>query len=152
MLITWPGIDLHVSHNDMDISLQTDLSTCTVDSVDTINRWDDNSVFDNTYNTCRAPHISQEEDCNFVYQEEQEVTYMIPVPKCGTPKEQSLMPITIMMIDIIGMKKSRVILKVLLYPDSTKTLINKSCIPKGANSKPLHEAKKVTNIAGSMKT
>ena len=71
---------------------------------------------------------------------------------CGTPKELSLTPITIMTIDTIGMKKSRNILKVLLDPGSTKTLINKKCIPKGANSKPLQEVKKVTTIAGSLKT
>ena len=93
-------------------------------------RQDIDSVCDDTYSTCSAPHVSQEEDCNFVYQEEQEVTYMVPVPKGGTPKELSLTPITIMMIDTIGMKKSRNILKVLLDPGSTKTLINKSCIPK----------------------
>ena len=118
------GIDLRVSQNDMDFSCQTN----TVDSVLKENTVDSNSVFGNTHSACSAPHVSQEEDCNFVYQDEEEVTYMVPVPKGGTPKELSLMPITIMMVDMIGMNKSRNILKVLSDPGSTKLLINKNCI------------------------
>ena len=95
----------------MEVSFQTN----TVDSVLTENTVDSDRVFDDTYPACSAPHVSKEEDCNFVYQDEdQEVTYMVPVPKGGTPKELSLTPITIMTIDTIGMKKSRNILKVLL--------------------------------------
>ena len=76
------GIDLRVSHNDMEFSCQTN----TVDSVLTENTVDSDSVFDNTYSTCRAPHVSQEEDCNFVYHKEQELTYMEPVLKVAPLK------------------------------------------------------------------
>ena len=41
---------------------------------------------------------------------------MVPVPKNGKPRDSCLTPITIMVIDTIGLKKSRVLLKVLLDP------------------------------------
>ena len=55
-------------------------------------------MFDDTYSACSAPHILQGGNCNFVYQDEQEVTYMVPVPKGGSPKELTLTPIITMMI------------------------------------------------------
>ena len=48
----------------------------------------------------------------------------------------------------MGNKKSRDILKVLLDPGSTKTLINKKSVPRGANTKSLGGARKVSTPKG----
>mgnify|MGYP000853753065 FL=1 len=77
---------------------------------------------------------------------------MVPVPKNGTPRDSSLTPISIMVVDTIGLKKSRSLLKVLFDPGSTKTLISKKALPRGTSLVPLKEAKKVTTLAGSMQT
>ena len=66
-----------------------------------------------------------------VYEEDQEVSYMIPMPKTGKPRDMSLTPITIMVVNTIGLKKSRKLLKVLLDPGSTSTMIHKDIIPRG---------------------
>jgi hypothetical protein len=91
------------------------------------------------------------ESTYLIYPEEDEVTYMVPVPKNGTPKDSSLTPITIMVVDTIGLKKSRVLLKVLLDPGSTKTLISRKALPRGTSPIPLQQAKMVTTLAGTMK-
>ena len=57
-----------------------------------------------------------------------------------------------MVIDTIGLKKSRALLKVLFNPGSTGTLISKSCLPRGSSLIPLEQAKGVKMLAGSMKT
>jgi len=77
---------------------------------------------------------------------------MIPVPKTGTPRDSSLTPITIMVVDTMGLKKSRSLLKVLFDPGSTKSLIRRKALPRGAQLIPLASAKKVTTLAGSMQT
>ena len=51
-----------------------------------------------------------------VYEEDQEVSYMIPMPKNGKVRDLSLTPITIMVVNTIDLKKSRKLLKVLLDP------------------------------------
>ena len=91
-------------------------------------------------------------ESHLIYKEEQDVTYMVPVPKNGTPRDSSLTPISIMVVDTIGLKKSRSLLKVLFDPGSTKTLISKKALPRGTNLIPLKEVKKVTTLAGSMQT
>ena len=40
----------------------------------------------------------QEIESNLIYKEEHDVTYMIPIPKTGTPRDSSLTPITIMVV------------------------------------------------------
>ena len=71
---------------------------------------------------------------------------MVPVPKNGTPKDISLTPITIMVINTIGLKKSRILLEVLLDPGSTKMLIHHKVLPKSASIIPLqHERSKHFN-------
>ena len=49
---------------------------------------------------------------------------MVPLPKIGKPKNSSLTPITIMVVENIGLKKSWALLKVLFDPGSTKTFIH----------------------------
>jgi len=58
------------------------------------------------------------EESNLTYKEEQDVNYMIPVPKQGTPRARdiSLTPITIMVVDTMELKKSRALLNVLFDP------------------------------------
>ena len=71
---------------------------------------------------------------------------MIPAPKTGTPRDSSLTPITIMVVDTMGLEKSRSLLKVLFDPGSTKSLMSKKALPRGAQLIPLTNAKKVTTI------
>ena len=94
----------------------------------------------------------QEIESHIIYEEEQDVTYMIPIPKTGTPSDSSLTPITIMVVDTMGLKKSRTLLKVLFDPESTKSLISRKALPRGAQLIPLTSVKKVTTLAGSMQT
>ena len=73
------------------------------------------------------------EESHIIYKEEQDVTYiMIPVPKTETPRCSSLTPITLMVIDTMGLKKSRALLKVLFDPGLTKSLISRKALPRGA--------------------
>ena len=51
------------------------------------------------------------DECHLIYEGKQEVSYMVPTPKGGTPRNQSLTPITIVMVKSIGTLKSRVLLK-----------------------------------------
>ena len=44
----------------------------------------------------------QEMESHLLYKEEHDVTYMIPVPKTGTPRGSSLTPITSMVVDTMG--------------------------------------------------
>ena len=77
---------------------------------------------------------------------------MIPVPKGGTSRYTTLTPITIMIVNSIGLKKSRAILKVLLDPGSTKTMISRKALPREAQLIPLQQEKKVMTLAGTMRT
>ena len=63
----------------------------------------------------------QEIESHIIYKEEQDVTFMIPTPKIGKPRGRSLTPISIMVVDTMGLKKSRTLLKVLFDPGSTKS-------------------------------
>ena len=68
---------------------------------------------------------------------------MVPVPKNGNPRDSGLAPITIMVIYIIGLKKSKALLRELLYPGSTKTLVSRKALPRGASLIPLQDVKMV---------
>ena len=91
-------------------------------------------------------------ESNLIYEEEQDVTYMIPVPKNGTPKDKSLPPISIIVVKTIGLKQSRSLLKVLFDPGSTKTLISRKALPRGVIPMPLLNTKDVNALAGTMQT
>ena len=79
-----------------------------------------------------------------------EVSYLIPVPKNKTPKDSSLTPITVGVIGTIGCIASKKLLRVLLDPGSSKTLVNTKIIPKDANPKELSRKVNVRTIAGNM--
>ena len=49
------------------------------------------------------------DECHLIYEGENEVSYMVPTPKGGTPRNRSLTPITITMVKTIGTLKSRVL-------------------------------------------
>ena len=51
-----------------------------------------------------------------------------------------------MVVDTIGLKKSRVLLKVLLDPGSTNTLISRKALLRGSSLIPLQEVKTYTGI------
>ena len=59
-------------------------------------------------------------ECHNTYHEDKEISYMIPTPKSGQPRDLSLTPISIMVIDTIGMIKPRKLLKVLLALDQLR--------------------------------
>ena len=95
-------------------------------------------------------------ECHAVFTEDtveevpEEFIYEVPVPKNENPKNKSLTPISIMVVDTVGLVKSRKLLKVLFDPGSTKTLIKKSAIPAAATPIPIQEKRKINTIAGSM--
>ena len=78
-----------------------------------------------------------------------EVSYMIPTAKIPKPRKSSLAPITIGVIGTIGAVTSKTLLKVLLDPGSTRTLINKKVLPKNVNPAVLQSKTSVTTIAGT---
>ena len=97
------------------------------------------------------------DECNVVYDDENpvsyiedEVSYMIPMPKLKKPKDTCLAPLSVMVVDTIGTRPSKLLLKVLLDPGSTKTLISRRCIPKESVLMPLSERKSITTLAGTM--
>ena len=55
-----------------------------------------------------------------------------------------------MVVDTMGLKKSRALIKVLFDPGSTKLFISRKALPRGAQLIPLPSTKKVTTLAGSM--
>ena len=76
--------------------------------------------------------------------------YQVPVPKNGTSRDLNLTPISINVIDIIGLVKSRKLLKNLFDPRSTATMIKKSIVPETAVPKTLSGDKTVKTIDGKM--
>ena len=69
----------------------------------------ESSVCDNDSN---QGDMDLEDDPSDTHEDDDyEVSYMIPVPKNGTPKDSSLTPISIMVVDTIGLLPSRKLLK-----------------------------------------
>jgi hypothetical protein len=87
-----------------------------------------------------------------MYAEISEISYMIPTPKNGKPRDLNLTPISIMVIDTIGAVTSRKLLKVLFDPGSTKTMISRKALPKGITPLKLGNTMNVSTLAGTMKT
>ena len=73
------------------------------------------------------------------------------MPKTGKPKDTSLTPVTIMVAKSIGAISSKILLKVLLDPGSTKTLISKKVVPRTASPAETGSQQRST-LAGTMKT
>ena len=94
------------------------------------------------------------EECYGIYEEDdlEEILYEIPVPKTGNPRNNSLTPISICVIDTIGLVTSRKLLKVLFDPGSTKTMIKSSAVPRKAVPVSMKQGKKINTIAGQMQT
>ena len=93
---------------------------------------DMSSVFEDNMSANTSAGNAYENDIEMyhLYPEEQEVTYMIPVPKLREHRDLSLMLITILNADTIGLKKSCTLLKVLLDTGSTSTMILQSVFQK----------------------
>ena len=142
-------------HNALFEVSDIEVSTvCTIDSEDTANSAPSDGEIEWTNEMSLDSESDQEIEFHLIYKEEHDVTYMIPVSKTGTPRDSSLTLITIMDIDTMGLKKSRSLLKMLFGPGSTKSLISRKALPRGAQLIPLTSAKKVTTlvVAGSMQT
>jgi len=114
--------------SDIEISI-----VCTTDSKNTA---DSASTFGETEWIYMSLYSESDQEVEFhlIYKEEQGVTYMIPVPKTGTPRDSSLIPITVMGVDNMGFKRSRSLLKVPFDPGSTKSLIGRKAYIEGYKS------------------
>ena len=122
---------------DEDVDLRT---------VTTIDSTDDDSSTD-----CSQFSVENAEDVE-VYHGDHDIAYMVPVPKNGTPKDVSLTPITIMVVRTIGTLDSKKLLRVLLDPGSTKTMIHRRALPRGTTAVTLEKGKTITTLAGLMNT
>ena len=75
---------------------------------------------------------SEAEDCYAVYDEPTlEYIYNVPVPKCRDPRNMSLTPISIAVVDTIGLVQSRKLLKVLFDSGGSKSMCHRRVLPKG---------------------
>ena len=122
---------------DEDVDLRT---VTTTDSTD-----------DDTNTDCSQISVENAEDVE-AYHGEHDISYMVPVPKNGTPKDMSLTPITIMVVRTIGTLDSKKLLRVLLDPGSTKTMIHCRALPRGTTAVTLEKSKTITMLAGLMNT
>ena len=86
--------------------------------------------------------------------EEERMEYRgIPIPKITTKVDKSrYTPVTILMCDTIATLQSRRMLKVLFDSGSTRTLINRDCLPANVQTKSLEESKTFKTLAGELKT
>ena len=120
----------------------------------------DSTSTGNAPNTHENPHIDTVDDTvptdiechNNIEDEDFDVYYQVPVPKNGNPRDLSLTPITIAVMDTIGLIKSRKLLRVLLDPGSSGTMIHERIVPKKAVPMSLSRNKAVKTIAGTMNT
>ena len=103
------------TNSSIDLETVDSRSTLTGDAEN-----DHNSLQDGIDDT-----VPTDIECHNLDQEEFEVFYQVPVPKNGTPRDLSLTPITIAVVDTIGLVKSRKLLKVLLDPGSSGTMIKR---------------------------
>ena len=153
--INFQDIDFELTKSEANSNLEnsddTDITVCTVESEDTADSaYADQQEKELTSTSIPDESLDNEVDyiheieSNFVYQEEQDVTYLIPVPKNGTPRDKSLTPISIMVVDTIGLKKSQALLKVLLDLGSTKTLISRKALPKDTKLMSLDKIREVS--------
>ena len=109
-----------------------DKSDLKLDVLVTVDATNDSSVCNNDSHQGK---LDVEDDPSDTHEEEDyEVSYMIPVPKIGIPKDSSLTPMSIMVVDTIGLLLSCRLLKVLFDPGSTRTLIKASIVPKKATA------------------
>ena len=92
------------------------------------------------------------EESHLIYENECEVSYMIPVPKGGKPRNPSLTPITIAAVKTIGTLESCVMLKCLLDSGSTRTMIHRRALPEKVIPLKLKQTKRITTLAGEMNT
>ena len=73
-----------------------------IDSVDLDTETTDDATLDS--GTAGNAFTRGDDEVYEVYEEDQEVSYMIPVPKTGKSRDLSLTPITIMVVNTIGLK------------------------------------------------
>ena len=71
---------------------------------------------------------------------------MILVPECGNPKDSRFTPVSIIVVDTIGLISSCTLLKVLFNLDSTQTLIKASVVSVKAKPTELNNEKNQDHI------
>ena len=103
------------------------------EAADTISMSDDNCI--ELLHTHDDDSTVGNEECYGIYKEDdlEEILYEIPCPKTGNPRNKSLTPISICVIDTIGLVTPRKLLKVLFDPGSTKTMIKASATTQGSS-------------------
>jgi hypothetical protein len=67
----------------------------------------------------------------------------------STSPTRNLTPVTIMIADTIGTVRSRRLLKILQDSGSTRTLVNKKCLPRKCQPCPISKSRMVNTLAGS---
>jgi hypothetical protein len=86
-----------------------------------------------------------------VYTEISELSYMIPIPKNGQPRDLSLTPISIMVMGTTETVTSQKLLKVLFDPGSTKPVISQKALPGGTTPVGLGTTQNISTLAGTTK-
>ena len=76
------------------------------------------------------------EDCHAIYAEgnNEEPIYEIPVPKNRDLKNRNLVPMSVSVLDTMGIIDSKELLEVLFYPSLARTIINSSAVTSKAVS------------------
>ena len=94
------------------------------------------------------------DECYGIYKEDdiEEILHIVPVPKTENSRNKSLTPISICVIDTIGLVASLKLLIVLFDPELTKTMIKSSVVPRKAVPVSMKQGKKNDTIAGQMKS
>ena len=125
-------------NNDMRT---TDKSELELDLPATVDASNDSSVCDNDSN---QEDMDLEDDPSDTHKDDDyKVSYTISVPQNGTPYDLSLTPISIMVVDTIGLLPSRKLLKVPFDPRFTCTLIKASIVPEKAKAVALANKKAI---------
>ena len=77
-------------------------------TADTVSMTDDESMHSLHAHETDDEHSIDTHECNAVLEEDdiEEIMYEVPVPKIGDPKNKSLTPISICVIDTIGLVKT----------------------------------------------
>ena len=90
-------------------------------------------------------HSKDMHECHGIYGEHDmdEKIYEILVPKARDPKNKSLVPISIAMMDTIGLVVPRKLLKELFDLDSTTTMIKASAVPDKAIPEDMKEGEMI---------
>jgi hypothetical protein len=84
--------------------------------------------------------------------EDQETVEVIKSPPIRIPSKKCLTPTSIAVVDTISSVRSQILLKVLVEPGSTSTLINCKCLPRHCKSCTITNERNIHTLAGPCST